>query len=117
MAIAVAEMTTALVPIGNSTNDIIVENDYFERDFAYQEADGSAISFATYVGACQIRDKAGNLIASPTVAALDSTGVVKLTLAIQPAAGTYDYDVEIVAGAVKRTIQLGPWQVSNEVTR
>lgn len=117
MPVEIPQMTTAVVPIGNDTDDIIVEADSFEREFEYQEEDGSAIDFSGYAGTCQIRDDAGTLIASPTVSALDSTGIFTLTLATLPAAGVYDYDVEITAGATKKTIQRGRWQTLTQATQ
>lgn len=114
-------MTTAYIPIGNDTDDQIVGNNYFEREFTYEEEDGagsySAINLSGYAGTCQIRDDDGNLVASPTVATLDGTGIVKLTLAILPAVGVYDYDVLAIAGSVKKTLQRGPWQTVKKVTQ
>lgn len=117
MAIEIPQMTTAYIPIGNNSDDMLVESDYFEREFEYQEDDGTALNFTGYAGTCQIRNDAGTLIASPTVATLDTTGIVKLTLASLPAQGTYNYDVQATAGSVKKTLQRGPWQTVKEETQ
>jgi hypothetical protein len=117
MAIEIPEMTTANVPIGNDTDDIIVEGDSFERDFEYQEDDGTAVDFTGYTGTSHVRDAAGSLTATLTVATLDSTGIVTLTLATLPSAGVYDYDVEIVGGSIKKTIQRGAFTVLGGFTQ
>lgn len=118
MSVVISEMTTAIAPIGNDTDDIIVEGDNFERDFEYTERDtGDAIDFTGYTGASQIRDDNGTLIGTLTVGTLDETGIVTLSIATLPAAGTYVYDVEIVAGSVKKTIQRGSFRISAQSTQ
>jgi hypothetical protein len=118
MAVVIEEMTTAYVPIGNDTDDVIVEADSFERDFEYEDYDeGEPIKFDGYTGSGQVRDASGTLISTLVIGTLDSTGVVNVTLATLPAPGTYSYDIEIVKGPIKKTIQRGPFHVTAQVTQ
>lgn len=118
MAVVIEEMTTAYVPIGNDTDDVLVEADSFERDFEYEDYDAQTpIDFTGYTGAGQVRDTSGTLISTLVIGALSTTGVVNVTLATLPAPGTYSYDIEIVKGPIKKTIQRGPFHVTAQVTQ
>ncbi len=112
MATNMAQWTTAIVPIGNDTDDVIKAGDDFDRDFDYLEDDGTPIDLSSYSAVCEIVDDDGNVIATPTVD-VSTPGVVNISLAALPAAATYQYDAVIYDGAsFEKTIQGGAWHVS-----
>lgn len=117
MPVVIEQMSSAYVPIGNDTDDVIVEGDSFEREFTWEEFDGgAAIDFTGYTPSGKVKDTAGAELATLVFTTLDATGIFTMSLATLPAAGIHEYDVEIVAGSVKKTIQRGPFQITAQIT-
>lgn len=132
MAVIVTQMTTARVPFGDLTGDILVEGDRFERVVAYDslidqspgaDPDGprEPVDFTGWAPKGEVRDTDGALLAEfvITPSAGDSTGIWLFVIDPIPTEmvgiNPYDMQIENGSGSIK-TLQLGKMQITAQET-
>jgi len=111
--------------------DIPIYNDYMKQGadwgltLEYLDANGNAINLTSYTADCEIRDKAtGVILATPTIAALGSSGRVALSLtaaqtsAMPAVMSKYDVFITAPTGSPPPVICLvqGDIEISPRVT-
>ena len=103
-------------------NDTMKQGADWALSLEYLDANGNAIDLTGYSADCEIRDKTtGQLLETPTIAALGSSGIVALSLtaaktALIPAVAAM-YDVFIILGAVKVCLVEGDIDIHAMVTQ
>ena len=121
MSAARIDLVNSTVINGERANlGIDIRTDWLQK-FQHQGADGAPTPITGWTFACQIRNSAGVLIATPTGAIVTAAiGIYSLALDIlinnDLTAGTYNYDVLVTISGEVSKLQYGKIQVSGTVT-
>jgi hypothetical protein len=115
MAIVVAEMSTAYLPVGTRKGDLRIEENSYDYTWLFRDRKTrEPHNFAGYAGEGYLFDSDGNQVAVLTIDTLADDGKIRATLATLPAAGHYSYCIKITSGAIKKTTQVGPFRILNK---
>ncbi len=121
MPVVIEQVTTAIVDLGNTTNDLLVEGDRFERDVSFtDDSDGSAINFTgwTATGVIKDADDTATTIGTFTITGGGTSGIWNIVLDPIPAAcvGRNPYDIQITDGGSVKTLMRGKFEAVGQFT-